>query len=177
MVIKDKLSKALGMDLSPTFFLDYPSVAAVARYLDKVRGITGTKHEEADSTAATAPRELLIPESSPGAFVGLTDLLSLQDQLTKNTATAQFQTRFSDAASKCYPDMLKYVFFIETILEDIEGMTLFEAGLIGDKKHETIVLGRKHLKAAIAQHWSTVPEVRNKFNDYVFLTKRDQRWK
>jgi len=167
--IRNRLSTALSMELPATLLLDFPSVQDLSEQLDKDRGM-GAKpvleEEELPEEGAKTGWDVL----------GADDVLFFQDQIKEVYSTPHFQKKLNDCAKRCYPDMYKYCLMIETILVEAEGPVMRELGIIPDITWATVQDARGKMTSAFATYWWDVPEVRNKAQELLRLTKQDQIW-
>jgi len=170
--IRNKLSSALSTELPATLLLDFPTVSDLAQQLDKDRGI----EEEAKSHKAESEKGEQEETPSGWDSVGIKELMHLLERTKKIFALPQYQKKFSDVAKKCYPDMLKYILAIETILVEVEGAIFHDSGLIGDLEWKTVQRGRGELTNVIMKYWTQVPELRLRSHEIMHLTKQDQVW-
>jgi len=167
--IRNKLSSTLATELPATLLLDYPTVADLAHQLDKDRGIEGDTKALKDTDKA---------EDEPSGWdnVGIKDLLEILEKEKSIYSLPTYQKKFTDMAKKCYPDMLKYILMIETVIAEVEGAIFEDRGLIEDQNWRTVQRGRGELTNVMMKYWAEVPELRVKSQEIMHLTKQDQVW-
>jgi len=170
--IRNKLSSILDMDLPATLLLDCPTVQDLVSRLDSDRAV-GLKTESSVEAEPETKGE------SKGAGWEAMDpprLLQLQERFRQVLAQPNYQKRFTEIAKKSYPDMMRYIIFIEPVLLEIEGPILRDFGLVHDTDLESVQESRTEYMKLVTQYWWKVPEIRNKFMELMRLTKQDQNW-
>jgi acyl carrier protein len=103
-------------------------------------------------------------------------LLAIQEACRKAYAHPEYQRRFTKLATKCQPDMCKYIKAVEPILVEVEGLVFMEHGLVDSLDAGVIQKSRKEMTATVMKHWRKVPEVRRLGLELIRLTKQDKSW-
>eukprot|EP00930_Biecheleria_cincta_P083766 TRINITY_DN73273_c0_g1_i1.p1 TRINITY_DN73273_c0_g1~~TRINITY_DN73273_c0_g1_i1.p1 ORF type:complete len:985 (+),score=200.36 TRINITY_DN73273_c0_g1_i1:26-2980(+) len=175
--VRNKLSQSLAMDLPATLLLDFPTVKDLADQLDRDRGVG----ENIDSLALAAAEEDPTDDSDEhvaSGWEGVTpsELLELQEKSKKVYKQPAFQKKFQEIARKCYPDMMRYILAIESVLVEVEGPILLEFGLIDALDWQTVQIGRSHMTATQIKYWKDYPEVKKTMDEILHITKQDQSW-
>jgi len=173
--VRNKLSSSLAMDLPATLLLDFPTVQDLADQLDRDRGIGPDTLELRDQDEDDQDDEAEMTSGWEG--VTPSELLELQKRSKKIYQEAGYQKRFHDMARKCYPDMMRYILAIETILVEVEGPLMLEYGLIDSLDWQSVQIGRSHLTATQMKYWRDYPEVKAMMDEIMHVTKQDQYWK
>eukprot|EP00931_Biecheleriopsis_adriatica_P039453 TRINITY_DN22563_c0_g1_i1.p1 TRINITY_DN22563_c0_g1~~TRINITY_DN22563_c0_g1_i1.p1 ORF type:complete len:991 (+),score=210.91 TRINITY_DN22563_c0_g1_i1:28-2973(+) len=173
--VRNKLSSSLAMDLPATLLLDFPTVQDLADQLDRDRGIGPDTLELPDQDEDDQDDEAEMTSGWEG--VTPSELLELQKRSKKIYQEAGYQKQFHDMARKCYPDMMRYILAIETILVEVEGPLMLEYGLIDSLDWQSVQIGRSHLTATQMKYWRDYPEVKAMMDEIMHVTKQDQYWK
>jgi len=172
--VRNMLSTSLAMDLPATLLLDFPTVKDLADQLDRDRGV-GESADDLD-VAADDEDEDDVHDVSGWEGVTPSELLELQARSKNVYKQAVFQKRFNDVAKKCYPDMMRYILAIESILVEVEGPIMLEFGLIDNTDWQSVQIGRSHMTATQIKYWKDYPEVKEMMEDIMHITKQDQHW-
>nr|ADY62524.1 SxtA short isoform precursor [Alexandrium fundyense] len=179
--IRNKLSLALQTELPATLLLDFPTVHDLVERLDQDRAPESDEEEEvreeAKATArAPAKAKALAKGGEATQRFGPSEIISVQKRCLNVYAQPIYQKRFTDMAKKCFPDMLKYILAIESILVEVEGPVLQEFQLIQDLEYKSVQRGRENLMYYMSSYWLAHPEIRDQSQQLLLLTLQDQCW-
>jgi acyl carrier protein len=172
--VRNKLSSTLAMELPATLLLDFPTVKDLADQLDRDRGVGGVAAETASQQADAL--EEIGHDSFGWETVTPSELLEIHEKCKKAYKQHIYQKKFQEIARKCYPDMMKYVLAVESVLVEVEGPILLEFGLIDALDWKTVQKGRGQLTTVQMKYWTDFPEVRSTLEEIMHLTKQDQYW-
>uniref|UniRef100_A0A7S2QE16 Carrier domain-containing protein n=1 Tax=Zooxanthella nutricula TaxID=1333877 RepID=A0A7S2QE16_9DINO len=170
--IRNKLSHALSMELPATLLLDCPTVGQLAMQLDKDRGLEAQEQSEQEE-------EEVLPDGGRRRWDTITgkDLLEILERCKRIYALPQYQRKFTELSKKCYPDMLKYIMFIESVCVEVEGAVFQEFGLLVDRSSwESVQAARHEMMRATMKFWIEVPDLRTANMEVLHITKQDQKW-
>lgn len=167
--IRNKLSAALSTDLPATLLLDFPTARDLAAQLDRDRGV------ELGAAAAEAAAVVQEPRLTWNDL-GVRELLDIQDRSKRVYALPQYQRKFTDLAKRCYPDMMKYILAVESVLVEVEGAIFHDFGLIDEMSWQAVQHGRSQMVNCMMKYWVEVPQIRARCLEILHLTKQDQVW-
>jgi len=176
--IRNKLSFALHTELPATLLLDFPTVHDLVERLDQDRALEAEEErarEEAKAPAKALAKALAKSGETIHSF-GASEIINVQRRCLSVYAQPIYQKRFTDMAKKCFPDMLKYILAVESILVEVEGPILHELQLIPDLEHKSVQKGRENLMYYMSTYWLAHPDIRDQSQQLLLLTLQDQSW-
>eukprot|EP00747_Dinoflagellata_sp_TGD_P052115 gnl/TRDRNA2_/TRDRNA2_147727_c2_seq1.p1 gnl/TRDRNA2_/TRDRNA2_147727_c2~~gnl/TRDRNA2_/TRDRNA2_147727_c2_seq1.p1 ORF type:complete len:420 (+),score=99.38 gnl/TRDRNA2_/TRDRNA2_147727_c2_seq1:2-1261(+) len=127
-----RLAATLGMDLSPTLLLDFPTVKGVCDHLDLQRNIGPLAMAKSQQLALLSPAE----ETDFECRTSPDEIVQMMYAEKKRYAKRKMQEKFAKLSKNSYPEMVTYVLAVDPILFAVQSQILVAFGFLDEDELE-----------------------------------------